>query len=494
MISYREKQMLMVMKMMQDETTELTDVLSRSIEEANSGKPLTQKVSFHKTPIENYSALVETAEERGYDIYIRASDLLSEEELQDIERRKDEIDQKFKALTRLHGADYVFLFAAIALQITRQAIQPRLDIETLLKDPSERDNADQTAHDADDTSTRSRVNHNKNKAAKEKGIGDNDKEGKRSYWNKDKKWYYASVKDISNIHRVPYDANGPGLSGHNHRYKTLGHDPWLGYFFGTCNILTNTLTTNKMVTYHVKEGHTSGNGDVEKTKKMIQYSYQRFKEKGGKPVVAIALIKQAYHIQTDVKSKKGIPLPFLELLLDEKTIDKLCSLGIDYNAFEFVKGASTQALFSEMINFVVATTHRILIAKEEFDSFCVKNHIEDEANLLVALKHKGFHDIVFGNESLNEVRTRKILLISNTVASSANVIYTGIVAGMSAFAGDAAGIYEALSKLDVGGILVTLKHLLSDFRIITKIKNDFIQQAINSDFEAKLAAFEANPC
>ena len=246
-----------------------------------------------------------------------------------------------------------------------------------------------------------------------------------------------------------------------------------------------------MITYHVVKGHTQGEGTPQNTAQMFHYSLDRFKEKGGKAVTAIALAKQAYHIRTDLKSKKGIPLPFLQLILDEKTIEKLCSMGIDYNAFLFVKNVATQALFAEMINFIVATSHRILIAKEEFDVFCNENHIEDEATLIASLKHKGFHDIVFGNESLNEVRTRKILLISNTVASSANIIYTGIAAGVSAYAGDAAGVYDALSKLDVGGILVTLKHLLSDGRVITKIKNDFIQAAINSDFEAKLAAIEA---
>lgn len=490
MISYREKQLLMVMKMLQDDTAELSSEISKAVAAAEGKQEITGKINYRTEPFTEYTALVNLAEERGYDMYVRASDLLTEEELQDIEQRKQEIDQRFKEVTRLHGVDYVFLFAAIALQITRQAIQPRLDFETILKAPSERDGADQTAKDTNATSTKNSVEKNKDKAAKENGINDDDKQGKREFWNKDKKWYYASVRDIANIHRVPYDANGPGLSGHNHRYKTLGHDPWLGYFFGTCNILTNTLTTNKMITYHVKEGHTYGQGDPQKTTKMIHYSCERFKEKGGKPTTVIALAKQAYHIQTDVKSKKGIPLPFIELFLDEKIIAKLCSMGIDYNAFQFIKGVATQSFFAEMINFFVATAHRILIAKEEFDAFCKDNNIVDEIMLMTALRHIDFHDIIWGNESLNEVRTRKILMISNAVASSANIIYTGIAAGVSAHSGNTAGVYDALSKLDVGGILVTLRHLLSDSRVILKIKRDFVLQAANSDFEKKLSAIE----
>lgn len=495
MISYREKQLLMVMKMLQDDTTELSLQLTNAINETQQRNALTGDISYLLEPIADYDTLVEMAEEKGYDMYFRASDILTEEELRDIERRKDEIDQQFKAITKLHGVDYAFLFAAIALQIARQALQPRLDFENLLKNPKDRNYADKTAQEADASKTNETVKKNKQKASDEYGYRDNPdgdpKKQKQSpmFDNQEEKWR-ASLKRIADIHHVPYDANGKGLTG-NHRYKTLGHDPWLGYLFGTANILTNTLTTNKMLTYHVVKGHTQGVGTPQNTGLMFHYSLERFMEKGGKAVTAIALAKQAYHIRTDVKSKKGIPLPFLQLILDEKTIEKLCNMGIDYNAFQFVKNVGSQALFAEMVNFIVATSHRILIAKEEFDVYCNENHIEDESTLIASLKHKGFHDIIFGNESINEVRTRKILLISNTVASSANIIYTGIVAGVSAYAGDAASAYAALSKLDVGGILITLKHLLSDGRVIAKIKDDFIQNAINSDFEAKLAAIEA---
>lgn len=476
MISYREKQMLMVMKMLQDDTSELTNVLSQAIGEAEAGEPLTQTISFREEPISDYSALVEIAEERGYDTYIRASDLLSEEELQDIERRKDEIDQKFKAITRLHGADYAFLFAAIALQIARQAVQPRLDFESL--DVENRENDKKSADKTDKTQARDKAEKAQQEAEKHNINQDRSKE-----------YYYASVAEITNLKHVPYDAVIPGLSGKTHRFKTLGHDPKLGYLFGTCNILTNTLTTSDMQTVHIKNNKKYANAD---TGKMFKHCQDRFSEKGGKALVAAAIAKQAYHIKSDQKSTAGIGLPFLQLICDEKTIRALCERGIDYNAAEFAGTIAKQALFAELINFVVATTHRVLIAKEEFDAFCKENGIEDEAGLLAALKHKGFHDIVFGNNSLNEVRTRKILLISNSVASSANIIYSGVVAGVSAYAGDVAGAYDALSKLDVGGILVTIKHLLSDGRIISKIKNDFIMQIVDSDFEARLAAIETN--
>lgn len=53
--------------------------------------------------------------------------------------------------------------------------------------------------------------------------------------------------------------------------------------------------------------------------------------------------------------------------------------------------------------------------------------------------------------------------------------------------GNAEGLYQALGKLDIGGILVTLRHLLSDSLIITKIKDDFIKSEISKDFQKRLA-------
>ena len=41
-----------------------------------------------------------------------------------------------------------------------------------------------------------------------------------------------------------YPGVSTGLSGCNHRYKTLGHDPLVGLIVGTSNIATSTLCVN----------------------------------------------------------------------------------------------------------------------------------------------------------------------------------------------------------------------------------------------------------
>lgn len=61
---------------------------------------------------------------------------------------------------------------------------------------------------------------------------------------------------------------------------------------------------------------------------------------------------------------------------------------------------------------------------------------------------------------LYEVRTRKILSYSNLIASSANVAY--VVAT------------DDFSKLDIGGMAVTIYRLITDSRFIKQVKEDFI--------------------
>ena len=69
------------------------------------------------------------------------------------------------------------------------------------------------------------------------------------------------------------------------------------------------------------------------------------------------------------------------------------------------------------------------------------------------------------DRKLYEVRTRKILSISNALASVGNIAY-------------AVGT-DDWRKLDVGGIMVTLYRLFTDVRFITKVKKDFIESEMD---------------
>lgn len=100
-----------------------------------------------------------------------------------------------------------------------------------------------------------KVKQKKNEYVNNHKKWDNSKEaqGRRGKQRKGKYWteiVYSSV---------PYDATkgSPAqnvkLEGKYHRYKTLGHDPILGWVFGTANILTDTITLNNFTSYRIEK-------------------------------------------------------------------------------------------------------------------------------------------------------------------------------------------------------------------------------------------------
>ena len=83
--------------------------------------------------------------------------------------------------------------------------------------------------------------------------------------------------------------------------------------------------------------------------------------------------------------------------------------------------------------------------------------------------HRLFFDGSADDSKLYEVRTRKILLYSNTIASTSNVIVSCLT--------------KKFELLDVGGLIVTIIRLFSDIRFIAKIKQEFIDAELYKDIE-----------
>lgn len=275
------------------------------------------------------------------------------------------------------------------------------------------------------------------------------------------------------------------LSGTNHRVKTLGHDPWLGYFFGTCNILTNTMTLGKdngFRSLHIGKDEFGKPAAIAEanTQKMFEYAVKRYKE--SKATIGLAVIKQAYHIKSDEYSKEGLSLPFLQLLFDSEVIQELCESGIDYSKIDFLGTVAVQTAFAEVINYVISVAHRITIA------------IEENAKASECLTKEQVVQSLKKNATLNEVRTRKVIVISECIASSVNAIVIGGIETAAAYTENEVLAKEALKKLDLGGYLSTVIHLFSDIRFISKIKKDFIAKAIEGNYQEKLSQLQYEHC
>ena len=70
------------------------------------------------------------------------------------------------------------------------------------------------------------------------------------------------------------------------------------------------------------------------------------------------------------------------------------------------------------------------------------------------------------------MRTRKILLISNSIASTSTIINTAITRNPK--------------NLDIGSLLNTITHLFTDLHFIAKIKQEFINNEISDRLKKEI--------
>lgn len=416
MLSYREKQLIAVQKMLQDNSQYLLNQIH-----TDDGHP-PKNLMF--MDVSSYEELVDLAEINGYDTYLRVEDLLSAEELNDIERRKLEIDNTFKKQTGIFNIiDLSFLALATALQCIRQYVYTPF-------------------HERTDDQT----------AAKKSGKG-------KEVSDRKHKLYCPTLEEICQS-PVPFDANrgsngalkGGGKLGH--RATAIGHDPIIGLLIGTANIATSTLTTWDMKSYHIgtvnKRDHFKSHAS---TALVLEYTRKKIFNEGkeGKEKIICSLLKEIEHLQSDIYSKRSLPFPVISTI-DPKFSSMLADYGIDAaNVLDISKQAAGAAL----INFLIGCLHRLCFPFNSTQS-----------------------DIGLENK-LYEVRTRKILLLSNLLASSSNLLYVALT--------------QDTKKLDIGGMLVTISRLFTDVRFIIRIKQEFIEKKINMQFEEELKKLNIEP-
>lgn len=399
------------------------DEADAMIEEINIANQI-----LEKRPI-TYRDLVEIAHSKGY-INTKIQDLLTEEEIRIADERFANIENEFRNRTKLKKIDVVFLVTAIALQVVRQYVI------TPFSDKSTADEGSKIMEDK------------YGKDGKLKG-----------------KYYYATEETIVGQKKVPFDIiagskkygvgkDGKGLDGNSHRFRSLGHDPILGYLFGTANIVTNTSTWWNGTSHHIRyQPNAKGvlipalaaNADTGKVFKAV---VDRFNGKDGKRILVEAIVKEHLHLKSDVTTD-GLPIPFLQTISPDFA-QTLAEIGLDAIALGDI---AKQAAGAEFINFIISTIHSLICA-ESGEMDC----------------------------KLYKVRTKKIVLISNVIASASNVIAVGIAAGIGVAGENPEAVKKSLKYLDVGGLLVTITHLFTDIRFISKVKEEFI----NSKLDAQL--------
>ena len=394
---------------------------------------------------------------RNSDMILENMDAIEQESLRvaDVARNSsailNDLDREFEEAVGLKGEDIKFLFLAVALQVIRIIM---INEVTQIETAGPKNRNETALHEFQE---------------KILGVFQDGKTVKE-------RPYYASLEHIITRAGVPYDATTflteksiEGLlrkdrtwdfdlesfiptekmslfKGANHRFATLGHDPIVGLLFGTGNILTNTitcvnkpmmgekvgipvLTTNHVVvTSDFKDPRIAAYAS---TVVMLQHVVKRMKEEPN--AVVAALIKQIIHIGTDMYTPSGIQLPGANLILTNTEVERITEI---ISTGDLVK-ISASAGLAEVINLIIGTLHSLM-----------------------------YSPTMSVSRELYSVRTRKIINISNAIATGSNVIWVSV--------NMLSGNSSAVRYLDLAGLLVLLKKIAYDKEYIRAIKEEYI--------------------
>ena len=352
-----------------------------------------------------------------------------------------DIERDFERSTQLNGVDISFLLFATALQCVRQYFLTQFKFDK--ERPKDNDAANNTwGH-------------------------------RETHSNRGIHYYNPSFQEILK-NPVPFDAiqqadhlkgvfKDTGRFGHR---TTLGHDPILGWVVGTANIATSTLTTWDLKSYHVKTGVSKHDKMVEvaetpsvfthtankllaKEGQFEEHTLQngmlkenRLDKFAGPAIIALSLILEWDHLRSDIDSRKSLPFPIVTAISPDLA-GTLADYGIDMCN---IKTVGKQASYSLLINFLVATIHRML-----YDETCGLS------------------------QSMYEVKTRKILTYSNVIASASNVIAVAVMEALAVATENPELAKKGMKYFDIGGLAVTLYRLINDHKFIKEVKLEFME-------------------
>lgn len=401
--------------------------LSTEIEASNKNRSLE-----HKPKLESWEKIVEQANLYEPDTVV-LEDIMIETEIQSAFDELEKINNQFSRKTSIvNKTDLSFLAIATALQVAKTLIFPYV---------AEKFNYGKSFNPSE------RLDHDDKfieKAHKEANDRFRDKHMGR----------HGTGQWINILYQtVPYDITrgsadlGINMGGKYHRLHTLGHDPILGWIFGTANILTDCITFNDFHTNRISRIDPITGGRKMVVTPETVFAGQMFKEcydmiRADFLNLPAALFAQAQHLKSDEYTKLGLPVPLLSSI-NENFASKLYSENYDALCLaRDTKIIGVSFVLTKIVDIIISLTHGLFRKNDE---------------------DKDFY----------EVRTRKILLISNSIASTSTIINTAIT--------------KNPKKLDIGSLLNTIMHLFSDVRFIMRIKKEFVESEISNKLMKEIA-------
>lgn len=351
------------------------------------------------------------AEAKGLPKGSSAKNIISDKSRLEGEIKYAQYKIEFDWLLKLNNNEKLLLSFCTALQVLRWTIAG------LLKPPKGNPKSPEEKKKWAEESNR--VKYKKlppEKVAKAAEYEDKKREGSK----------YRSATEII-LQCIPYDVTDGkkiGLDGKYHRQNTLGHDPVLGWIFGTANIITDTVTTREFTTYKAIQTNTP-NGKFMLgpsptpvfTPQIFHWVFESLME--DKYRLPAALYSQAVHLRSDIKDPKGLPFPIL---------------GTVFNNCRFIKTKDGWKSFRELYKNGYEYLKASQELKLELKSQSISGVVAVFINLIIAFLHWMLYDKK-QDKNYYFAKTLKIIEYSNLIATSLNLPTSIYAPQMFDFAG-----------------------------------------------------------
>lgn len=382
------------------------------------------------------------------------------------ETQVDCLSKDFKNSIKLNNEDYVFLSMVLAMHYVRVKLQGKLDFNFEKVPSKDRLKGDERKKSGENQGKKSGKYHEEEEINKIlKGTKDNKLEKRKQE--------YLDRKNVSDQERyltwyeillrpVPYDAmhakpgtypigvgniNLPGveLNGRNHHVATLGHDPALGFIFGTMNIMTRTITYKNFRSFYVLSTE-----QLDKRSQWVDYSKEYLLtniiqecidstyDDPSRLIAAIA--RQAIHINSDELTKQGLAFPFLSLINEDKA-KKLLNNGWNNNELKRL----TKHIVGQLA--VVGQQYQL----SEFITLIV--------HYLYMLAY--YSDDNKTNR-INEVKIQKICTLANYIITETNFISVLLTINPS--------------LMDIGGLISLIKNFVDYNKKYDKLRDEIVYE------------------
>ena len=376
-----------------------------------------EKMTLDQVP--EWEDLEARASREGIDSHVTIEDFLSSDEIARTEEQVRQINEEFTRRTGLNARDMAFLTVATSIQTARWAMIPKL-----LTKAGKSGKVIAALSPSAMAMLEARPKDEKDLAVID--------EANREF-QEETDWQVEEIHEGRLSWDQILDAKDKAPM------KAFNNDA-LNWLFGLVNTITGTTTDSNFKTV----------------------------DEAGQPVKTPAVLAEAFRcIQEDPRrlSAAVYALYAQEKLAHGETIDML-------KPFTETFGPQMESeLYRSQVQQLASINGITLVGQQAAIPLVI--------NMAVGLLH-GFmyNPDIDGPREFFEARTRKILLLSNLMASSSNVALT-------------AGT-EAWMKLDVGGLLVTATRAMQDMTYLTALEDEFMRRHLDKAIEQELQDIDSH--